>query len=322
MIAFASAITEGDTYERFAGPGIARVAEPDSEILAYGSAGSIFRNYNMFLDMVRDREDLEALVLVHQDAEIVDPDFCSKVRHGLSDPDVAVVGCAGAIGVRSIAWWEGAVTWSSFSHRYEEEGGGEIPALTWDEVPSYARLGEVDTIDGFVMALSPWAVRNLRFDENLGQIHGYDFDFCLQARAAGRKIVTEDLRVIHHHSLEMIKGIEGWVEAHIKIAEKWDGKIPDVGQAPGDWKHRARRAEAQLEAERMVFFAAEQIWNKRLEKAEGELRWIKGGRAYRYSAPMRAFGRLLRRLNGTGNEMEPVRDPDPQAPAVPARAKS
>ena len=38
-------------------------------------------------------------------------------------------------------------------------------------------------MDGFVIALSPWVVRNIRFDESLGQLHGYDLDFCLQVRA-------------------------------------------------------------------------------------------------------------------------------------------
>ena len=64
--------------------------------------------------------------------------------------------------------------------------------------------GEVDTVDGFVLALSPWAVPNVRFDESLGRLHGYDFDFCLQVRAPGRKVVTADFRVIHNHSLDLV----------------------------------------------------------------------------------------------------------------------
>ena len=67
------------------------------------------------------------------------------------------------------------------------------PSWIDEETPSFAKTGEVDAIDGFVMAVSPWAVRNLRFDESLGKIHGYDFDFCAQARAAGHKVVTADL---------------------------------------------------------------------------------------------------------------------------------
>src|SRR5215217_1528934 len=131
MIAFGSAITDHAMYERFAEPGLRLAAEADSVIVPLGSAGlgdaSIFRNYN--------------LLLVHQDAQIVDPDFCEKVRGVLRDPDVGLVGCAGAIGVRNIAWWDGSVTFASFSHQYEEYGGGEIVGSTWDltEAPPQAR---------------------------------------------------------------------------------------------------------------------------------------------------------------------------------------
>ncbi|HEV7461047.1 MAG TPA: glycosyltransferase, partial [Solirubrobacteraceae bacterium] len=167
MIVFASSITSPETYERCAEPGIRLASEPDSEVFAYQAAGSIFRSYNLILDQAAALDDLEALVLVHQDAEIADPDFCRKLRGALSDPEVGVVGCVGAVGVRSIAWWEGSVTWASFTHRYEEMGGGELPALSWktDELPAFAQTGEVDTVDGFVLALSPWTVRNVRFDE-------------------------------------------------------------------------------------------------------------------------------------------------------------
>jgi hypothetical protein len=248
MIAFGTAITNLEVYEHCAAPGIRLVAEADSEILPHQTTGSLFRNYNLILDKAAELDDLEALVLLHQDAEIVDPDFCRKLREVLSDPEVAIVGCAGAIGVRSIAWWEGAVTWASFTHRYQELGGGDIDALAWneDELPAYARTGEVDSIDGFVMALSPWAIRELRFDESLGTLHGYDFDICMQARSKGKKVVTANLRVVHHHSLDLVDDREGWIAAYMRLAEKWDGSTP--GPGGGDWKRRALRAEADAAA--------------------------------------------------------------------------
>ena len=169
-----------------------------------GRRGPFFRSYNLLLEKAAQLENLEALVLVHQDAEIVDDDFCAKVRKALSDPDVGVVGCVGALGVRSIAWWEGSVTWASFIHRYGEYGGGEITAFSWatDGMPAYAQTGEVDTVDGFLIALSPWVVQNVRFDESLGQLHGYDFYF--QVRSAGKKVVTDHFRAIHYHSLDLV----------------------------------------------------------------------------------------------------------------------
>ena len=233
MFVFASAVTDPDVYARAAQAGVARLreADPTIEQIVFASVGSIFRNYNLIIDQVKDRDDVEALVLIHQDAEIHDPQFVEKVRKALADPEVAIVGCAGAVDVRSIAWWEGSITWASFTHRYDELGGGEIPAFSWlsESLPPYARLGEVDSIDGFVMALSPWAMRNLRFDESLGQIHGYDFDICMQARTAGKKVVTADLQVVHHHSLRLIDNPETWINAYMRVAEKWDEQIPHNG---------------------------------------------------------------------------------------------
>jgi hypothetical protein len=276
MIAFGCSVTDPEVYERCAEPGLRLAAEPDSEILARGSTGSVFRSYNMLMDQAKGLDDLEALVLIHQDAEIIDPDFCRKIREALSDPDVAIVGCAGAIGVRSIAWWDGSVTWASFTHRYEELGGGEVPALAWtpEETPTYAETGEVETVDGFVLGLTPWALKELRFDESLGQaIHGYDFDLCLQAREKGKKVVTADLKVIHHHDLKLIRDVGNWIEAHIKVAEKWDGRMPLVGKEgdPTDWKARARRAEAQASAERMIALSARLYRDARIEQLQGKL---------------------------------------------------
>ncbi len=270
MIAFGVSVTDPEVYERCAEPGIRLVAEPDTEVMAHGSTGSVFRSYNMLMDRARKLDGLEALVLIHQDAEITDPDFLAKIREALSVPDVAIVGCAGAIGVRNIAWWDGSVTWASFTHRYEELGGGEVPALAWtpEETPTYAETGEVETVDGFVLGLSPWALEELRFDESLGQaIHGYDFDLCLQAREKGKKVVTADLKVVHHHDLKLIRDVGNWIEAHIKVAEKWDGRMPLVGKEgdPEDWKARARRAEAQASAERMIALSARLYRDARID---------------------------------------------------------
>jgi hypothetical protein len=296
LIAFGSAVTDPAIYGRCAEPGIRLASEPDSLILAPTGDASIFRNYNVMLEEAAKHEDLEALVLLHQDAELVDADFCDKVRAALSDPDVAIVGCAGAVGVRSIAWWAGSVTWASFTHRYEEFGGGEIPALSWipERIPPYARRGEVDAIDGVVMVMSPWAVHELRFDESLGRLHGYDFDMCLQARAADKKVMAEDLRVIHHHSLALLQDVDGWISAHIRVAEKWDGRF-DHG-APGlDWRQRALRAEAEADAANLLRIASTELrdakaaWDaRRFERVVNSFSW-------RITSPLRRLARLLRR---------------------------
>jgi hypothetical protein len=295
MIVFASSITEPDTYKRCAERGIqvamSGAGSADIEVMPHSAAGSLFRSYNLILDTVAERDDLEALVLVHQDAEIADPGFVAKLRHALSDPEVGVVGCVGAVGVRSIAWWEGSVTWASFVHRYRELGGGELPAFAWNgaEMPAYARTSEVDTVDGFVMGLSPWTVRNVRFDESLGPLHGYDFDFCLQVRDAGHKVATADFKVIHHHSLELIGNPETWIEAHMRVAEKWDGRMPNVGVVAGTWKERARRAEAEAAAARAQAVSIQLQSDARLKEITESTGW-------RLTEPLRRINAVRRRL--------------------------
>jgi Glycosyltransferase like family len=297
VIVFGSSITDAAMYGRCAEPGIRRAAEPDSEVLAQAAAGSLFRSYNLILDMVAARDDLDALVLLHQDAEIADPAFCAKLRQALADPQVAVVGCVGAVGVRSIAWWEGSVTWASFVHRYGELGGGELPAFAFsgDGLPAYARTGEVDTVDGFVLGLSPWAVRNVRFDESLGQLHGYDFDFCLQVRAAGRKVVTADFKVVHHHSLRLVSDPETWIQAHMRVAEKWDGRMPGVGAAAGSWKERARRAEAEAAVTRAQAVSTQLQADARAQQLERELAEVTQSTSWRMTKPLRELNLLRQR---------------------------
>jgi hypothetical protein len=299
MIVFGVPVTRSEDYQRWAGPGIDRARESDSAVYANSSPGSIFRAHNLLLDEAAEHDGLEALVLLHQDVEIIDDDFCGKVRAVLSDPDVAIAGCVGARDARTMAWWEGAVTWASFTHRYYEHGGGILPAFSMSPEtgrPAYARLGEVDTIDGFIMVLSPWAVRNLRFDETLGQFHGYDFDICMQARAAGRKVVTADLKVWHHHSLELMSDPETWIEANIRLTEKWESRNGNAGGE--DWKARARRAEAQASASNVLKISANMQAAARERELLAELGSMRDSLSWRYTAPIRRLAAFARRRRG------------------------
>jgi hypothetical protein len=231
-------------------------------------------------------------VLVHQDAEIVDADLCERLREAFADPDVGLVGCVGAVGVRSIAWWEASVTLASFVNRYEDHGGGDLESFSWnrDTAPAYAQTGEVETLDGFVLALSPWVVGNVRFDERLGSFHGYDLDFCLQVREAGRKVVTADFRAIHHRRLEMVPDPDEWVAAHIAVAEKWDGRMPGIGTAEGGWRDRALRAEAERDAALAIAHSKELELAARLSELDRAIDETRTSISWRITAPLRALG--------------------------------
>lgn len=289
MIAFGCAITEPEHYKRHAEPGIRLAAEPDSSVFAQAAPRSVAPIYNLILDEAAASEDLECLVLLHEEAQIIDTELCRKLRQAFTDPDVAVVGCAGAVGVASIAWWEGTSTWASSVYRSRELEGEEFPGLAPDgwgggEPGANAGPGEVDAVDGVLMALSPWAVRNIRFDESLGPRYGYDFDYCMQVRGEGRKVLTADLGVVHFFPLGVVEDPETWIEAHIRAAEKWDAPMPT---AEPDWKARARRAEGEAAAARLLsaskmYEVQALTWahDRQFEQATDSLSW-------RITAPLR-----------------------------------
>ena len=116
----------------------------------------------------------------------------------------------------------------------------------------------------------------------------------MQARAAGKKVVTADLRVVHHHSLDLISDPESWIDAHIRIAEKWEGNLAGVGSEDPDWKGRARRAEAEAGAARLESGSRKlklDAADKRIADLEADLERIRTSPSWRVTAPLRALRR-------------------------------
>jgi hypothetical protein len=300
LIAFGSSISGAEAYRRYAQPGIRLAAEPDSQVLAFAAVEPVGRTYNLILEAAATRNDLEALVLVHPHTEIVDPGFCAKVREALADTEVGVVGCAGARGAQSIAWWEAEVVCGRVRQRYEEYGGGEIESLSWAR--RQAPPAEVEVVDGQLLVLSPWIVRNVRFDETLLLGHGFDVDFSLQVRNAGRTLMVADLHVAHHRSLELINDVEVWVEAHIRMADKWNGTLREEPADEPGWKRRARRAEARREAARAIAMSESLKLDARVLELERELEQNTSTVSWRLTAPLRALNRVRRKLTGHGED--------------------
>jgi GT2 family glycosyltransferase len=290
MLAFGCSIIMPDVYGRCALPGIERVREADSVVFANAASGSIARSYNLLLDSAAELPGLEALVLLHEDAEILDSDFCEKLRRAFADPEVAIVGCVGAVGVHDIAWWDGALSWNAAVYRYGQAGEGELMFDGASTAPAPAP-GEVDSLYGVLLAVSPWAARNLRFDESIGMLHGYDFDICRQARAHGRKVLAADLRLAHHHSLDLVSDIEIWVAAHMRTSELWDEDQPPSDE---DWRQRARRAEASAAAARLLAASKLLQADATGRQSAAELDLVRNSLSWRMTEPLRRGNALLR----------------------------
>lgn len=207
MIAFAACVGSEEKYRRYAVPGIRHAAEADSIVAEVTTDSSIFTAYNEVLDALGGRDDLEALVLLHEDAEIVDGELCAKLRALFADPAVAIAGPIGARAVTSLRWWEGEGRGRVRESRGLIDFGGALPA-------------DVEALDGLMLVLSPWAAAELRFDEaRFTGFHGYDADICRQALAAGRRVVAAELGVLHH-----TKGGYGDEAAFARADEAWRAK--------------------------------------------------------------------------------------------------
>jgi hypothetical protein len=222
MIAFGCAITREDEFAAYAEPGVERVAEPDSLVMLKRGHGCIHDPYNEMLAEAGEREDLEALVLLHQDLSIDAEDMLARVRGLLAtSSEIAIMGTIGARDVAGLAWWEG-----------EPHGYVMAPRL----VPGGTRLHysdgahEVDSVDGMLLVLSPWAVRELRFDRALaGALDGYDLDICLQAREQGKRVVATGFGVSHHVTYDEFYDRQRWIEAAAAVQRKWgEGLVAGV----------------------------------------------------------------------------------------------
>lgn len=217
MIAFGCAVVSEREYSSYALPSIRRMGEPHSPVLVRRGL-SIQGAYNSILEELAGLSALEAAVLLHEDVEILDQHLAAKIRQALRDPLVAVVGAIGASYVSGLAWWEGRHV-------------GNVRAVglhDWDRGEEWSPRGRVDVVDGLLMVLSPWAVRTLRFDEDFATFfHGYDTDFCLQARARGRRVVVEDLEVAHHYREDFFNA-RTWVQAEIALQRKWFQRWPQA----------------------------------------------------------------------------------------------
>jgi hypothetical protein len=226
VIAFGAAIADEDKWERFALKGITRVAGDDPYLITRRGQTCIFHAYNEILDEAVADPRIESIVMIHEDTEIRDDRFEEKLRWGLNDPDVAIVGTIGAVGVQGIDWWHHEYgVGSSILEPIDPEILFETPLLEGSELSGAGGFGEVDMVDGYLMGFSRWAMKSLRFDEKeVGPgFHGYDADICFQAREMGKKVFVAEINAAHHrNSVSPTPYREDWLRAQVAFRRKWE----------------------------------------------------------------------------------------------------
>jgi Glycosyltransferase like family len=226
LIAFGCAVHSEEKYERFALPGIAPVRDPGAPLMEVRGRTCLFSAYNELLDRALSDPRIEALTLVHEDTEIRDARFEERVRWALADPAVAIVGTIGSVGVQGIDWWiHDYGVGASILEPIDAAELYETPLIGGSEISGSGSSGEVDMVDGYLLVLSRWAIRELRFDEvEVGPgFHGYDADICFQARERGRKVFAAEMAVAHHrNSVSPTPYRDDWMRAQIAFRRKWE----------------------------------------------------------------------------------------------------
>lgn len=178
---------------------------------------SMTRAYNEILDSW-SVDPPDVLILVHDDLELTDPDAERKFYEALQRDDIELVGVAGGFDIEAhgLAWWNAKTVGHQLTDSRPLEFG--------------PREGYVTSLEGSVMALSPWGVRNVRFDETFTGFHGYD-DIGMTVNVEHRRGVwVADVDTHHHTQLgfDSPDGFTAWLEADRKFREKWNlGGVSD-----------------------------------------------------------------------------------------------
>ena len=187
-------------------------AMPEAVFVTASSTTSIAAAYNEILMHVRARGDAELLLLVHDDVVVADGQIAQKCRAAFDDPTIGVVGVIGSRRPAGLAWWQavekfGRVDESRYLISF---GSRRAPA-------------DVDVVDGLFLALSPWVVQNLSFDEKTYQgFHAYEADMCLSVQTAGRRVVVRDFDIFHA-TKGGLGNPESFARADRAFRAKWRG---------------------------------------------------------------------------------------------------
>lgn len=199
MLVFGVCIDSPERFDRHCLPAIASYGGADATLITSPDV-PVAATYNDILAATLDMEGVEAVVLLRDDVEIVDPHFQAKVAAAFAqDERLAVIGPAG-----QTHWWQ--------------KNPRHPSASTSPDCAASSPLQEVDYVDGSCLVLRPSLAAKLRFDDRAFPGHtGFDIDFCARVRAAGLKVALAPLHVEHH-------GENGGEDAYRAAAAVWQGR--------------------------------------------------------------------------------------------------
>lgn len=200
MFVFGVCVESPHTFDRYCLPSIATHGGSDATLMSSPDL-PVAKVYNDVLDACLDVEGIDAIVLLHDDVEIVDPHFRRRVVDAFDhDPRLGVIGVSGpGVGAR----------WS-------RDPGGPLPTPPSDTTNTGV---PVDYVDAACLILRPDFAARFRFDaDTFSGRTGFEVDFCHRAREQGWNVVVDTLGLASHS-----EGADPAV-AYRRAAAVWQGR--------------------------------------------------------------------------------------------------
>lgn len=127
--------------------------------------------------------ETEFICILHNDTEMLEPTWLTRLLAPLADPDVGVTGLYGIKRLRRDGRFVGRTIVHSLAEGPTVRPEGE----------------EVAVVDSVVMCLRRRLMEEVGgFDEGYGFYHGLDRDLCFAVRERGRRCVTVRAEFLHH----------------------------------------------------------------------------------------------------------------------------
>jgi GT2 family glycosyltransferase len=210
VLVFGCCVGPSGKFATVAEPSLAAVMAPEDVLVREQGGDGICAAYNRILQQARAIEDCEGVVLLHDDVSLGDQ-ARQQLLAGMRAPGAGIVGVVGGRGLFGPQWVDA-----------RQRAGYADDFYGWRRYgPATA---DVDVVDGLLLAISPATFRSIEFDEDaFPAFHGYDTDYCLQARHAGHRV-----RVVHVDYVHRDKGGVGDGEAFDVSARALETRWPDL----------------------------------------------------------------------------------------------
>lgn len=181
------------------------------------------------------------LCFLHDDVLFHSTDWGLKLITHLQNPLTGIVGLAGGDLIIRIpsSWSAGVVNINIL----QSDRTGKKPTKLFRLPQNFTESRRsVIVLDGVMLAMRRDLMEKIRFDEQLGGFHGYDFDISLQATVAGfTNYVAYDIKLEH---LSRGKPDKKYYKNLIRVYRKWENHLPLVGKnIPEDMKNNLRAIE-------------------------------------------------------------------------------